>query len=127
MSQEKADLIKQKLELLERIKSQNQFSVQAPPSTPSPSEFFFKVQELNSALIDNKKFMDLIAKLTNEKKQLEIELDVAKNGSNRNANVQMSTNDLIARVSTIIYFYYSCSVCENRAIISMKLHLNYRF
>ncbi|CAH1108481.1 unnamed protein product [Psylliodes chrysocephalus] len=122
MSQEKADLIKQKLELLERIKSQNQFSVQAPPSTPSPSEFFFKVQELNSALIDNKKFMDLIAKLTNEKKQLEIELDVAKNGSNRNANVQMSTNDLIARAD---YLFAKTLKLESvrKALIFQKRYL----
>ncbi|CAG9862887.1 unnamed protein product [Phyllotreta striolata] len=122
MSQEKADLVKQKLELLQRLKCNNPFKARNTANKqPSGDEFLEKIEELNNALIDNKKFIDLISRLTNEKKRVEYELDIAKR-SNKDFNMQVSTNDLMARAD---YLFAKTLKLESirKALVFQKSYL----
>ncbi|XP_057661015.1 cytadherence high molecular weight protein 2-like isoform X1 [Diorhabda carinulata] len=122
LSQEKADLIKQKLELLQRLKSQNPFDYRPPPlSGTIPDELLNKIKELNAALLDNRKLMDLITRISNEKKQIENELEILK-CTNKNNNSQLPTNDLIARAD---YLFAKTLKLEStkKALIFQKRYL----
>lgn len=98
MEQEKAVLTKQKAELVQQLKIQLAMEPQVTQTSPIPDILLNKIKELNNSLVDNKRFMDLIQKISEEKRNLESELLALK--GQKSSNVPFG--DLIARVSVII-------------------------
>lgn len=80
---------------MNQIKSQSE--VQA--STTVPDELLNKIREINGALIDNRRLMGIIQRITEEKKSLENELDCLK----KSEPEQVNYNELASWVSTLKY------------------------
>lgn len=95
MEQEKALLGKQKAELVQRLKTQPTMEPQITRASPIPDVLLNKIKELNNSLVDNKRYMDLIQKMSEEKRNLESELLAMK--GQKASNVPFA--DLVARVS----------------------------
>nr|CAH7720570.1 unnamed protein product [Callosobruchus chinensis] len=97
MERDKANLTKQKNELIELLK--HRASVGSPrqpetnPSAPVSDELLDKIRELNGALLDNRRLMEHIQKLSEEKRSLERELERMKEARGEYQPV----DDLIAR------------------------------
>ncbi|XP_072396058.1 uncharacterized protein Plp isoform X2 [Diabrotica undecimpunctata] len=123
ISQEKADLIKQKLELLQRLKSQNSFESPAAVTVTNdiPDELIKKIRELNSAFIENKKLVDLVTRISNEKTQVENELEIMR-GAVKNSSAQLPSNDLAARAD---YLFAKTLKLEStkKALVFQKRYL----
>ncbi|KAJ8981751.1 hypothetical protein NQ317_004931 [Molorchus minor] len=94
LEREKAHLNKQKQELIQRLKLQTPNDTQNDPSATVPDILLNKIKELNNALLDNKKLIDIIQRISTDKKQLENELAEIKG---RRATSDLPFNDLIAR------------------------------
>ncbi|CAH1116029.1 unnamed protein product [Phaedon cochleariae] len=94
LEQERANFAKQKSDLMQQFKSQmtNEFPSKVLDS-PVPDVLLDKIKELNNALLDNKKLLDIIQKLSKEKNSLEKELDAVR-GNVRN---EMPFDNLAAR------------------------------
>lgn len=67
------------------------------PSTV-PDELMNKIRELNGALLDNRKLMGIIQRLTNEKKLLENDLDQLR----KNEPERVDYNELSSWVSSYL-------------------------
>ncbi|XP_050514022.1 golgin subfamily A member 4 isoform X2 [Diabrotica virgifera virgifera] len=121
ISQEKADLIKQKLELLQRLKSQHSFESSVTVTNDIPDELIKKISELNSAFIENKKLVDMITRISNEKAQVENELEIVR-GAVKNSSVQLPSNDLAARAD---YLFAKTLKLEStkKALVFQKRYL----
>nr|CAI5846451.1 unnamed protein product [Callosobruchus analis] len=97
MEKDKANLTKQKNELIELLRSRA--SLEPPrqpetnPSAPISDELLDKIKELNGALLDNRRLMEHIQKLSDEKRVLERELERMKEARGEHQPV----DDLVAR------------------------------
>ncbi|KAJ8933981.1 hypothetical protein NQ314_013661 [Rhamnusium bicolor] len=92
LEQEKAHLNKQKHELMQLLKMQTPNEPQKPASAV-PDVLLNKIKELNNALLDNKKLVDLIQRISNEKRNLESEILDIKGRK----TAHLPFNDLVAR------------------------------
>ncbi|KAG5898704.1 hypothetical protein JTB14_030654 [Gonioctena quinquepunctata] len=94
LEQEKSNFNKQKLELVRRLQARTPNEVQSNVLTSTvPESMLEKIKELNNALLDNRKLMNIIQKLTNEKRLMENELETLKGDVNTN----LPFGDLVAR------------------------------
>ncbi|CAH1963292.1 unnamed protein product [Acanthoscelides obtectus] len=97
MERDKTNLTKQKTELIELLKSRPSLGpsppLEANSSAPISDELLNKIKELNRALLDNRKLMEHIQKLSEEKRALERELEVLKHTRGDNQPL----DDLVAR------------------------------
>ncbi|XP_018561840.1 centromere-associated protein E isoform X3 [Anoplophora glabripennis] len=93
MEQEKALLTKQNSELTQRLKTQMSTEPQMTRTSPVPDVLLDRIKELKNDLVDNKKFIDLIQKMSQEKRNLENELAALR--GQKSANMPFA--DLVAR------------------------------
>lgn len=96
MGQEKALLSKQNEELTQRLKTQTFAEPQGIQAIPVSDVLLNKIKELKGDLKDNKKFLDFVQKLSQEKRNLENELLALK--GQKPSNIPFA--DLAARVSS---------------------------
>lgn len=94
LKKDRTTFSKQKHELLEQLKIQTE----TVRPTPLPDDLLNKIRELNSALLDNRKLMDIIQKINNEKKQVENELEQLR----RHHPQQVNYNELSSWVSFLL-------------------------
>lgn len=83
--------------LIDQLKTQSQINAENVRSSPLPEDVMNKIRELNGALLDNRKLMGIIQKLTNEKKILENELDQLR----KYEPDQVNYNELSSWVSSL--------------------------
>ncbi|KAJ8915115.1 hypothetical protein NQ315_000367, partial [Exocentrus adspersus] len=93
IEEERNLLRKQKEDLFQQLKTSALEEPQLRQSSPVPDVLLVKIKELNEALLDNRKLMEIIQKLTGDKRNLENELLIWKR--QKASTVQFS--DLVAR------------------------------
>ncbi|XP_023019917.2 pericentrin-like protein isoform X8 [Leptinotarsa decemlineata] len=94
LDKDRSIFFKQKQELVERVKAQPATKLQENVLTSTvPDCLLEKIKELNAALLDNRKLMEIIQRVTYEKRLAENELANLKSGSTNN----LPFNDLVAR------------------------------
>ncbi|VEN34276.1 unnamed protein product [Callosobruchus maculatus] len=96
MERDKANLTKQKNELIELLKSRALVpprQTETTPNAPISDDLLDKIKELNGALLDNRRLMEQIQKLSEEKRALERELERMREARGEHQPV----DDLVAR------------------------------
>lgn len=84
------------------MKTQSEIQADKASSAPIPDELMTKIRELNGALLDNRKLMGIIQRITSEKKALENELDQLR----QNEPEQVNYNELSSWVIIFIVIIY---------------------
>lgn len=103
MQQERADFAKQKGALIAEIQELKNLKFnpnQNMRSTaPISDDLLNKIKQLNSALLDNRKLMEVLQRVTNDKKMLEDEIAQLRSNNLATGNI----SELITRVSRRVF------------------------